>query len=338
MDQLSWDAWLSELEMENESVFLRETNWEQNEEEVGECFLRDILQDPTNNLSSETEAIFAPATVAGGGVTTNSVVNSLQCDSQTTPLNACVLSFDKSVDVIPDIADPTSYSSKLKRRFEAVNDEPPPVDAVRGTKKTRSGADATDHIMAERRRRQELTERFIALSATIPGLKKIDKATVLSEAISYVKQLQERVKELEQDTKNKMIIMEKPYHQAAVLCSGDDDNVDRGTPPAMSEVNYFDGNGNGNNDVVLPEVKARISDNKQVLIRILCKKQKSTMLTILDKLESLHLIVSGNSVMPFGSSTLDVTIVAQMSEEYSVSVEDIVKSLRMTLKCNGDPC
>ncbi|KAK4267612.1 hypothetical protein QN277_024366 [Acacia crassicarpa] len=336
MDQLSWDAWLSELEMENESVSLRGTNWEQNEEEVGECFLRDILQDPTN-LSSETEAIFAPATEAGGGVTTNSVVNSLQCDSQTTPLNACVLSFDKSV-VIPDIADPTSYSSKLKRRFEAVKDEPPPVDAVRGTKKTRSGADATDHIMAERRRRQELTERFIALSATIPGLKKIDKATILSEAISYVKQLQKRVKELEQDTKNKMIIMEKPYHQA-VLCSGDDDdddNVDRGTPPVMSEVNYF--HGNGNNDVVLPEVKARISDNKQVLIRILCKKRKSTMLTILDKLKSLHLIVSGNSVMPFGSSTLDITIVAQMSEEYGVSVEDIVKSLRMTLKCNGDPC
>ncbi|KAK4267616.1 hypothetical protein QN277_024370 [Acacia crassicarpa] len=335
MDQLSWDAWLSELETENESVFLRGTNWEQNEEEAGECFLRDILQDPTN-LSSENEAIFAPATVAGGGATTNSVVNSLQCDSQTTPLNACVLSFDKSV-VIPDIADPSSYSSKLKRRFEAVNDEPPTVDAVRGTKKTRRGADATDHIMAERRRRQELTERFIALSATIPGLKKIDKATILSEAISYVKQLQERVKELEQDTKNKMIIMEKPYHQA-VLCSGndDDDNVDGGTPPAMSEVNYFDGN--SNNHVVLPEVKARISDNKQVLIRILCKKQKSTMLTILDKLESLRLIVSGNSVIPFGSSTLDVTIVAQMSEEYRISVEDIVKSLRMTLKCNGDPC
>ncbi|KAI9110300.1 hypothetical protein K1719_018742 [Acacia pycnantha] len=335
MDHLSWDAWLSELEMENESVFLRGTDSEQNEEDAGECFLRDILQDPTN-LSYESEDIFAPATMAGGGATTYSVVNSLQCDSQTTPLSACVLSFDKSI-VIPDIADPNSYSSKLKRRFEAVNDELPPVDAVRGTKKTRSGADATDHIMAERKRRQELTERFIALSATIPGLKKIDKATILSEAISYVKQLQERVKELEQDTKNKMIIMEKPYHQA-VLCSGDDDddNVDGGTPPAMSEVNYFDGD--GNNDIVLPEVKARISDNKQVLIRILCKKQKSTILGILDKLESLHLIVSGNSVMPFGSSTLDVTIIAQMSEEYSVSVEDIVKSLRMTLKCNGDPC
>ncbi|KAK4267619.1 hypothetical protein QN277_024373 [Acacia crassicarpa] len=256
MDQFPWDAWLSELEMENESDFLRGTNSEQNEEEAGECFLRDILQEPTN-LSSKSEAVFAQATVAGVGATTNSVVNSLQCASQTTPLTACVLSFDKSI-VIQKIADPSSYSSKLKRRFEAVNDGPPPVDAVRGTKKTRSGADTRDHIMAERKRRQELIERFIALSATIPGLKKVDKATILSEAISYVKQLQERVKELEQDTKNKMIIMEKPYHQAA-LCSeedDDDDNVDGGTPPAMIEVNYFDGN--GYNDVVLPEVKARI--------------------------------------------------------------------------------
>ncbi|KAK4271978.1 hypothetical protein QN277_020591 [Acacia crassicarpa] len=51
-----------------------------------------------------------------------------------------------------DIADPSNYSLKLKRRTEATNNEPLPVDVVRGTKKTRSGADATDQIMAERRR------------------------------------------------------------------------------------------------------------------------------------------------------------------------------------------
>jgi len=40
-------------------------------------------------------------------------------------------------------------------------------------KKYRSSSEIQDHIMTERRRRQELTERFIALSATIPGLKKV---------------------------------------------------------------------------------------------------------------------------------------------------------------------
>ena len=40
-------------------------------------------------------------------------------------------------------------------------------------KKARNSSQTMDHIMTERKRRQELTERFIALSATIPGLSKV---------------------------------------------------------------------------------------------------------------------------------------------------------------------
>nr|KYP40072.1 Transcription factor bHLH18 [Cajanus cajan] len=52
--------------------------------------------------------------------------------------------------------------------------------AKQGTKKYRSSSEIQDHIMTERRRRQELTERFIALSATIPGLKKVS-STISTE-------------------------------------------------------------------------------------------------------------------------------------------------------------
>lgn len=48
---------------------------------------------------------------------------------------------------------------------------------TRGTKRaqpfTRSQSNAQDHILAERKRREKLTERFVALSALIPGLKKV---------------------------------------------------------------------------------------------------------------------------------------------------------------------
>ena len=50
----------------------------------------------------------------------------------------------------------------------------------RGTKKARSSSEALDHIMSERKRRQEMTEKFIALSATIPGLKKVSSPCLLS--------------------------------------------------------------------------------------------------------------------------------------------------------------
>jgi len=61
-------------------------------------------------------------------------------------------------------------SSVLSSENDHVLSTPKPKQ---GAKKYRSSSEIQDHIMAERKRRQELTERFIALSATIPGLKKV---------------------------------------------------------------------------------------------------------------------------------------------------------------------
>lgn len=41
----------------------------------------------------------------------------------------------------------------------------------------RLGISTQDHIMAERKRRENLSQRFIALSAIVPGLKKVQKYT-----------------------------------------------------------------------------------------------------------------------------------------------------------------
>lgn len=45
--------------------------------------------------------------------------------------------------------------------------------ASQGKKRSRSYWEARDHIMSERKRRQDMAEKFIALSALIPGLKKV---------------------------------------------------------------------------------------------------------------------------------------------------------------------
>ena len=45
------------------------------------------------------------------------------------------------------------------------------------TKKVRRSSKTPAHIMAERKRRQELTRSIIALSATIPGLKKVSSCS-----------------------------------------------------------------------------------------------------------------------------------------------------------------
>ncbi|KAK1439991.1 hypothetical protein QVD17_05816 [Tagetes erecta] len=170
-----------------------------------------------------------------------------------------------------------------------------------------------DHILAERKRRERLSQRFIALSALVPGLKKMDKASVLGDAIKYLKTLQEKVKTLEEQTKNKSnvesVVFVKKYE---VLADGG----------AISSPDV---------DPKLPEVEARFS-GKDVLIRIHCEKKAGLVEKTLAEIEKLHLSVINTSAMSFASYALDITVVAQMNKEFSMTMKDLVNNLSTRLK------
>jgi len=106
-------------------------------------------------------------------------------NSQIPSKSTFILSFENST-VEPALHDRPNYNNSPKH-FEAtcsslLSSEITLISsdhvitkpkAKQGAKKYRTSSEIKDHIMAERKRRQDLTERFIALSATIPGLKKV---------------------------------------------------------------------------------------------------------------------------------------------------------------------
>lgn len=75
-----------------------------------------------------------------------------------------LLSFGNSS--IEPIIEPMSHKRKSAKKDEKKTKE--------ATKRVRSSCETVqDHLMAERKRRRELTESIITLSAMIPGLKKV---------------------------------------------------------------------------------------------------------------------------------------------------------------------
>ncbi|XP_058728870.1 transcription factor bHLH25-like [Vicia villosa] len=137
----------------------------------------------------------------------------------------------------------------------------------------------------------KLKERFLALSEAI-GSKKMDRNSILVKARQYVKKLQKRVKELEQDVESN-----------------------------VSSNNICRTNAN-----ILPDVRAKVLE-KEVLVTIHCEKQKNVVLKILTHLENLHLLVVSSNVLQFGTFTIHITIVAQMCDGCSITMDELVKSL-----------
>lgn len=126
----------------------------------------------------------------------------------------------------------------------------------------------------------------------------MDKASVLGDAIKYLKQLQERVKTLEEQTRKKTmesVVIVKKSHLYA-----EGDNYSSSSDESK-----------GSCHEPLPEIEARFCD-KHVLIRIHCEKRKGILEKTVAEIEKLHLTVTNSSVLTFGSSALDVTIIAQV--------------------------
>ncbi|KAL9660618.1 hypothetical protein QQ045_025435 [Rhodiola kirilowii] len=185
-----------------------------------------------------------------------------------------------------------------------------------------SSSFALDHVVAERKRREKLNQRFIALSALVPNLKKMDKASVLAGAVRYLKELQEQVKALEKQT----AAANKAVETVICLKRSRLSFMDHET--SSSDENNSE-TGQLSSDCSLPEIEARIC-NESVLIKIHCENCRPGIgARILVEIEKLKLSVVSSHIVPFGShSIIDITVIAKMEVGYSPPPKEFIRSLK----------
>ncbi|CAL9750498.1 unnamed protein product [Musa acuminata subsp. burmannicoides] len=178
----------------------------------------------------------------------------------------------------------------------------------------RTASHNPEHVVAERKRREKLSQRFIALSAVVPGLKKMDKASVLGDAIEYLKRLEEQVKSLEDQVAKRQA--EKAVLVKKSRLGADDDDSSSDEHPCGGPA---------------PQIEARVCD-KAVLIKIHCENRKGVLVKALSEIEKLHLSVGNTSVIPFAAASLDITVMTQMEEEFCVTAKEVVKKLNSAFR------
>ncbi|KAJ7962595.1 transcription factor bHLH13 [Quillaja saponaria] len=100
------------------------------------------------------------------------------------------------------IARPITAESELsdveiscKEEQAGANEERRP--RKRGRKPANGREEPLNHVEAERQRREKLNQRFYALRAVVPNISKMDKASLLGDAIAYINELQAKLKIME---------------------------------------------------------------------------------------------------------------------------------------------
>lgn len=87
----------------------------------------------------------------------------------------------------------------------------------RGRKPANGREEPLNHVEAERQRREKLNQRFYALRAVVPNISKMDKASLIGDAIVHITELQRRVGEMEAARDSKCV-----EHQVEVGEAGEE--------------------------------------------------------------------------------------------------------------------
>jgi hypothetical protein len=140
----------------------------------------------------------------------------------------------------------------------------------------------------------------------------MDKATILSDAAKYVKELQQRLKALEEEAaaaagnagrSNETAVPVKKPRNVAVAVAPDENGSPSTTTSASSS---------GPSKPALPEIQARFSE-KSAMVRVQCGSGKGVAVAVLAEVEELGLSIVHANVMPFSDATVIITITAKAS-------------------------
>lgn len=85
----------------------------------------------------------------------------------------------------------------------------------RGRKSNSSSTTMKNHVEAERQRREKLNNRFYALRSVVPNVSKMDKASLLADAVTYINELKAKVEEFKAKVNELESSMKNQYQKPA---------------------------------------------------------------------------------------------------------------------------
>ncbi|KAI5065116.1 hypothetical protein GOP47_0019811 [Adiantum capillus-veneris] len=203
---------------------------------------------------------------------------------------------------------------------------------------TRSGRrHLSKNLVAERKRRKKLNERLYSLRALVPKITKMDRASILGDAIEYVKELQNQVKVLqeelletkEEDIEHNPASFIQPEGGHLIDENGNDIRPDEGQYSLKTDHIKIpsDSNEKRLEDLSQPmQVEVSKLDGQLFSLRIFCEKRPGVFVKLMQALDVLGLDVLHANITTFRGLVLNV-FNAETRDKDLMQAEQVKESL-----------
>ncbi|XP_047947365.1 transcription factor bHLH35-like isoform X1 [Salvia hispanica] len=190
---------------------------------------------------------------------------------------------------------------------------------------------ASKNIVSERNRRKKLNERLYALRAVVPNISKMDKASIIKDAIEYIESLnneerriQAEILELESggapafyldhQAESTAYSASQPikrsrtmenYYDSCVSSTSAPSSTSYQLPPSSSPIDLL-------------ELRVSNMGEKTIVVSLTCSKGPDTMVKLCDIFESLNLRIITANITAFSGRLLKTVFVEGDDEDKDV--------------------
>ncbi|KAE9587706.1 hypothetical protein Lal_00021866 [Lupinus albus] len=175
---------------------------------------------------------------------------------------------------------------------------------------------ASKNIVSERNRRKKLNERLFALRSVVPNISKMDKASIIKDAIEYIQHLHEQEKIIQTE------IMEL---ESRVLNMNPNYDFDQDLPLLLRSKKHrtdqlyeYHSVGPRNSPIEVLELRVTYMGEKSIVVNLTCSKRTNTMMKLCEVFESLKLKVITTNITSFSDRIFKTVFIEAGEEEKDI--------------------